>query len=70
MGQHIMIIYILEADVGDCFVIDFNNGKCILIDGGIPNTSAPMSENAARACSKKYSPTAIAPFIVSPLTVK
>ena len=33
-----MIIHVLKADVGDCFIVDFNNGKCILIDGGIPNT--------------------------------
>lgn len=28
----------LQAGAGDCFVIDFENGKCILIDGGIPKT--------------------------------
>ena len=33
-----MIIHMLQADVGDCFVIEFENGKCILIDGGIPKT--------------------------------
>lgn len=33
-----MIIYILKAKHGDCFVVDFNNGKCILIDGGFPCT--------------------------------
>lgn len=33
-----MIIYSLRAGAGDCFVIDFENGKCILIDGGIPKT--------------------------------
>ena len=29
-----MIIYLTKAKDGDCFVIDFENGKCILIDGG------------------------------------
>lgn len=33
-----MIIHMLQAGAGDCFVIDFENGKCILIDGGIPKT--------------------------------
>lgn len=33
-----MKIYILKAKHGDCFVVDFNNGKCILIDGGFPCT--------------------------------
>ena len=31
-------IYILKAKHGDCFVVDFDNGKCILIDGGFPCT--------------------------------
>ena len=33
-----MIIHMLQAGAGDCFVIDFENGKCVLIDGGIPET--------------------------------
>ena len=33
-----MNIHMLQAGAGDCFVIDFENEKCILIDGGIPKT--------------------------------
>ena len=29
-----MKIFLTKAQDGDCFVIDFENGKCILIDGG------------------------------------
>lgn len=31
-------IYILKALAGDCFLLDFNNGSCILIDGGYKST--------------------------------
>ena len=33
-----MIIHMLKASLGDCFLVDFENGKCILIDGGTPST--------------------------------
>lgn len=33
-----MRVRIIRARSGDCFVIDFENGHCILIDGGYSNT--------------------------------
>ena len=33
-----MRIYLLKALAGDCFLLDFNNGSCVLIDGGYKTT--------------------------------
>lgn len=33
-----MIIHILQALRGDCIIVDFENGKCVLIDGGYKAT--------------------------------
>lgn len=33
-----MVFHILKALSGDCFIVDFENGKCILIDGGYKST--------------------------------
>lgn len=33
-----MRIYLLKANAGDCFLLDFDNGSCVLIDGGYKST--------------------------------
>lgn len=39
-----MRIYTLQALGGDCFLIDFNNGRCVLIDGGYKDTYFQLKE--------------------------
>lgn len=46
----IMIIHVLPALSGDSFIIDFENGKCCLIDGGYKSTFLILKEKLSSLC--------------------
>ena len=47
-----MNIYVLPALSGDCMIVDFSNGKCVLIDGGYRGTYPKLRELLSELCNE------------------
>ena len=39
-----MKIHVIKALAGDCLLVDFENGKCVLIDGGYRDTYRALKQ--------------------------
>ena len=47
-----MNIYVLPALSGDCMIVDFGDGKCVLIDGGYRGTYPKLRELLSELCNE------------------